>query len=152
MLVLAVGVFSLKNTVRWLAVGAILVLFCFSLVNFFWVEKYDKADVRGAVAHVESVESGPTQLVVVGQIIDAMPAYAIHPNMKVIRGCGAQQGLPEEIDTARSVWLISGRDWVRGRRDRPGCLQLLSASYEAAEYTTFTGIELLRLDPRADDD
>ena len=125
-------------------------LFCYSLSNFFWVEKYDKADVRGALAHIGSVETGPTQLVVVGQIISAMPAYATDPSIKVIRGCGSQQGLSEPIDTSRSVWLVSGRDWVQGKQNRPRCLQLLSASYEAAEYTTFTGIELLRLDPRED--
>jgi hypothetical protein len=149
MLVLAVGVFSLKRGARWLASGAILVLFCYSLFNFFWAEKYDKADVRGAIAHIGSVETGPTQLVVVGQIIGAMPAYAADPNIKVIR-CGTQQELLEGVDTSRSVWLVSGRDWVQGKQNRPRCLQFLSASYEAAEYTTFTGIELLRLDPRED--
>lgn len=147
MLVLAVGIFHFKSGVRWLASGAILMLFCYSLFNFFWVEKYDKADVRGAVAHIGSVETGSTQLVVVGQIINAMPAYAADPNIKVIRGCGTQQGLLEVVDTSRRVWLVSGRDW---EQDRPRCLQFLSASYEAAEYTTFTGIELLRLDPRED--
>ncbi len=148
MLVLAVGVFSFRSRVRWLASGAILVLFCYSLSNFFWAEKYDKADVRGAVAHIGSVDTGPTQLVVVGQIINAMPAYATDPNIKVIHGSGTQQRWLEAVDTSRRVWLVSGRDWIQGRQDKPHCLQLLSASFEASEYTTFTGIELMRLDPR----
>jgi len=160
--VLAIGVWSLKGAVRWLAGSAVLAASLLSLSNLYWAEKYNRADVRGALEYIRLVDSEETQILVVGQVEIAMPFYADDPGTRIVT-CGAkryteyphidprntddaQSGLLNKMDPFRRVWALSGRDW---ENDAPRCLQLLSLSYSTAEQAAFSGVDLWRLEPRA---
>jgi hypothetical protein len=53
--------------------------------------------------------------------------------------------MDHEVDRGETIWLISGRDW---NHDNDRCLPDLESTHEIADYQTFTGIELWRLEPR----
>lgn len=145
--VLAVGLSSFGVVLRRFALGAMLALWVYSLVNYYWVEKYDKADARGATAYLRSVGGDRIQLVAVGQIEYAMYYYAGRPPFEVIRDCGTEDGMDGEADLGTTLWLMSGRDW---NHDVERCLPELNLTHEIADRTAFTGIELWRLEPRTE--
>jgi uncharacterized membrane protein len=144
--VLAIGVSSLKPRLRGVAFVSVIVMCVFSLANFYWNEKYDKADARSAIEHVMSEGGQSIQLVAVGQIEYAMYYYADNPRIGVFRGCGKKTGMEEGIDEGQAVWLISGRDW---NRDNDRCLPTLNKTHTIAQFKSFTGVELWRLEPRS---
>ena len=144
-LLLAIGVSSFRAPIRRVAFVSVLVLCTYSLANFFWAEKYDKADARGATDYLRSVDDGPIQLVAVGQIEYAMYYYGDQPEIQVIRGCGTGEEMDEVVDRSGTIWLISGRDW---EYDKDRCLPDLEATHRVSDYRTFTGIELWRFEPR----
>jgi uncharacterized membrane protein len=162
-LLLAIGVFALdRRRHRWIAAGAVVTVSLYSLSNLYWAERYDKADVRGAVAYMTSMTGDSREVVVVGQIRDVMPFYAdrIRDLGIIFCGTGEYEGyrlidvscvgencLPGTIDTNRGLWLVAGRDWAQEHRR---CLQLLSYHFVTEEHTKFTGVKLWRLEPRAD--
>ncbi len=147
-LLLAIGVSSLRGPVRGVALLSVLLLSTYSLANFFWDEKYDKEDARGAINYLRSEDGGPIQLVAVGQIEYAMYYYGDHPEIRVIRGCGTGEEMDGAIDRNETIWLISGRDW---EHDKDRCLPDLEATHRVSDYRTFTGIELWRLEPQEED-
>jgi uncharacterized membrane protein len=158
-LVLSIGVFALESRLRLIAAGAVVTLSLYSLVNLYWSDRYDKADVRRSVAHMRSSQGSPSQVVVAGQIRDVLPYYADREDGLAVAFCGpseyeghgfidiargANPDLGEEVDTSQGIWLVAGRDWAD---DHESCLQILSDYYVPVEYVTFTGIELWRLEP-----
>ncbi len=164
-IVLAIGVWSLKGAARWAAGGAVLASSLFSLSNMYWAEEYNRADVRGALEYIRSVDSEETQILVVGQVRIAMPLYADKLGTKIVT-CGAKRetayahvitggsegntpAIFDEFDPSRRVWALSGRDW---ENDAPQCLEMLSSSYTMAEKAAFPGVDLWRFEPRADGD
>jgi mannosyltransferase len=144
-LVLAIGVSSLRPLARRVAVASVLVVCTYSLANFFWADKYDKEDARGATDYLRSVDDGPIQVVAVGQIEYAMYYYGDHPEIRVIRGCGTGETMDGVVDRSDTIWLISGRDW---EHDKDRCLADLESTHRVSDHRTFTGIELWRLEPR----
>jgi hypothetical protein len=145
LLVLAVGVTSLRRPVRVAALGAVIALSAVSLENFYWSDRYDKEDARGAVAYLRSEDTDETQIVAVGQISDAMYFYAKDPAINVIRGCGRDTWDEDSLVRTRRVWLMCGRDWDR---DCAPCLAKLARDYIVAEQASFVGVNLWRLDPK----
>jgi hypothetical protein len=131
-----------------------------SLLNHFNDERYDKEDVRGALAHVRAESSeAPKQIVVVGQIEYAIPHYGTDSEFSVV-SCGSKsytdypqfdvrQGAAEDlftlVDPTRVSWLMVGRDW-KGEVDR--CLQFLGDGFEVKDEVGFAGVRVVRLNPR----
>jgi len=148
-MVLAIGLSSLKTPIRGVAFLAVVGFCTYSLANFFWDPRYDKADARSATGYMRSEDSGGIQLVAVGQIEDAMYYYADQPTVEVVRGCGTEKGMDKELDEAQTIWLISGRDW---NNDKDRCLPDLMLTHEVSDYKTFPGIELWRLEPILDEE
>jgi hypothetical protein len=162
-LVLAIGVRSLKGALRWAAGGAVLAVSLLSLSNMYWAEEYHKADVRGALERIRLKDSDEAQVLVVGQVELALPFYADIPGMRVVScaarrnqhspfphvdpgiGDHAQSGLFDEMDPNRKVWVLAGRDW---EGDATRCLQLLSSSHSTVEQVSFTGVDLWCVEPR----
>jgi uncharacterized membrane protein len=159
-LLLSIGVCSLRGAKWWLGFGAVAALMIWSLLNHFNVERYDKEDVRGALAHVRAANSeAPKQIVVVGQIEYAIPYYGTDSEFSVV-SCGSKsytdypqfdvrQGAAEDlfrlIDPSRESWLIVGRDW-KGEVDH--CLEFLAGRFEARDEVGFAGVRVVRLEPR----
>jgi hypothetical protein len=160
-MILAVGVSALGPRVRPVFAGAIVVLSLYSLSNLYWAERYDRADVRGAVKHIISAQERPRQVVVAGQIRDVLPHYAAREDAVSVVFCGSSeyeghgfidvargrdQSLGKEIDVSHEAWLVAGRDWIG---DHEMCLEILSDYYEPVEHDTLTGVEVWRLEPRS---
>jgi hypothetical protein len=159
-LLLSIGVCSLRGAKWWVGFAAVAALMTWSLLNHFNDERYDKEDVRGALAHVRADNSeAPKQIVVVGQIEYAIPYYGTDSEFSVV-SCGSKsytdypqfdvrQGAAEDlfrlIDPSRESWLIVGRDW-KGEVDH--CLEFLAGRFEARDEVGFAGVRVVRLEPR----
>ena len=133
---------------RWLAIGGILLFSAWSLSNFYWNEKYDKENAKGALAYVQAAEPKGSQLISIGDVTLAMEYYA-NRNITVIAGCFEQDdsnstGLTREIDQTRSLWVVAGRDWNNSVQS---CLSRLSQSYAIAGHKALTGVKLWALTP-----
>ncbi len=143
-LVLAVGLMSIERRIRWFALASVVALSLFSLSNFYWQDRYDKSDLRGAVAYVRAEEPGPAQMAVVGQVVLAMPYYGDYPDLDVVLKCGTEAGEFDLIDRSRRLWLVAGRDWnLLGQR----CRNQLADSYVSSGPILFPGVEVWKLEP-----
>lgn len=144
-LLLAIGLESLPDRLRWPALAAVVLLNGFALWNLYFDPAYDKADLRGAIAHVRSEGDGQSQVAVVGQVVLAMPFYGDHPDLEVVLGCGSKKGLRDPVDPLRRLWLVVGRDWEsEGER----CRRLLAETHLQSRSTEFPGIEIWRFEPK----
>ena len=146
-LVVAIGVVSLKRRTAWLAATAILALTSLSLLNFYSNPEYDKADVRGAVDYVRSHDSESHQIMFIGQIVEAMQHYASFEDTELFDRCTDRLGYLENLDLSQDLWLLSGRDWDL---ETKGCLELLSSAYSVKEHAGTTGVGIWHLRPSQD--
>ncbi|MEJ2084808.1 MAG: glycosyltransferase family 39 protein [Acidobacteriota bacterium] len=144
-LLLAIGLESVTSRLRWLAIASVILLSAFSLWHLYSNSYYDKADVRGAIAHVKSNCPGGCQLAVVGQVVMAIPFYGDQPDLQVVLGCGSKDGLRDPVDSTRDVWLLVGRDW---KSEGEPCRQLLTETHVESRAAKLPGIEIWKFEPR----
>jgi len=149
--VLALGTASLKlQAVRWGAIGAVLLCSVYSVANFYMNPRYDKEDVRAAVAHIKATKLDEHQIIFVGQIAWAVQHYGA--NLKTVELdweiCDSEIGQPDFLQTARisdskNIWVIVGRDW---NRCAAAYLEQLSSRYRVVDHRHFAGVELCQLE------
>ncbi|HKY59959.1 MAG TPA: glycosyltransferase family 39 protein [Gemmatimonadota bacterium] len=148
-LLLAVGVESLG---RWRvpAVAVVVILFGFSLSNYYLVPKYDKEHMREAMTFVGERGDVEDPVAVVGQALASAEYYG--PNLAVerLRGCRAERRgeaqpamyRPEDLRDDPDVWLVVSRDWDKEASD---CRRALATTHEVVDRRAFIGVEVYRL-------
>ncbi|HUP01825.1 MAG TPA: glycosyltransferase family 39 protein [Gemmatimonadota bacterium] len=152
-LLLAVGVESLG---RWRSAGTLgaVGLFGLSVFNYHGNPRFDKEDVRSAIAHIQAGPEADEPVAMIGQGIVAAIHYGENLTVEQLRGCGRElsrvprkdRQLPEipieEIRSEPVFWLLASRDW-HGRTE--SCLEALDASHEVVQERSFTGVDLFLL-------
>jgi mannosyltransferase len=144
-LILAVGALSLKpKIIRWSAIGAVLLCSAFSVANFYWNARYNKEDVRAAVAYINARAFDTKQVISIGQIRSAAEYYGTKLNIVAMDRCDIPTDRADflrkaGIYSSKTVWILVGRDWDN---QAVACLGRLSQSYAAIDHQSFTGVEL----------
>jgi len=130
---------------RWLAVVPAVILFGFSLFNYYANSRYDKEDVRGALEHLHSVEPA-LPVVFAGQIAVVARYYGTPLGVGPVVDCNPEsEDDPRIIEALReepSFWLLVGRAWSSQEDD---CLARLGPDLVVTPDSSFVGVDLFRV-------
>jgi mannosyltransferase len=149
-LILVLGALSLKpKIIRSGVISMILLCSASSMTNFYWDGRYNREDVRTAVAYINTGPLEARRVISVGQIDSVVKYYAPKLNIAVIDRCSVEADREDSLRKANSnsqlIWVIVGRDW---NNSAEACLGRLSESYSVIDKQSFTGIELWLLKER----
>jgi hypothetical protein len=150
-LILALGVLSLRKAGRIGLMSGIVICSLYSIGNFYWETRYDKEEIRAAVAHINAAGIGKNPVLSIGQIGRTVRYYGDGLNVvnikhKPCNGAGTEDALQKHLfDAAKTFWVIAGRDW----KDRTtACLGKLSQNYSIVDHQSFTGTDLWQFERR----
>jgi len=150
-LTVVVGASTLRpRALRGVAVIAVMACTVYAVGGYFYDARYDKEDVKGALAYVAEHGAPQAQVIAVGQIGLAVEYYAGMHGMTVVYGCAGDHadrsgpGVATTVDLGREVWVVSGRDWTN---ETAKCLERLRATHTAPDRTDFTGVVLRHFAP-----
>jgi uncharacterized membrane protein len=144
-LLLAVGLDSIAHRgARWLATTVVLVCFGASLGNYYWNARYDKENVRGAVAQIRASGYDDEPVAVIGQAMAPLSYYGQELEVMQVRSCAPTDNAPERTDVTDlqaepALWLLVSRDW--GKQSLI-CLQELQETHRVVMHRSLTGVEL----------
>jgi mannosyltransferase len=149
-LILALGALSLKpRIVRAGVIALILLCAGYSVANFYWNPRYDREDVRAAVAYINARPLEASLIISLGQIEAVVKYYGPNLNIIEMERCDVEvdrDGSPRKATFhPQVIWVIAGRDW---NHTAEACLSRLSQSYSVIDKQSFTGIELWLLKER----
>ena len=151
-LLLAVAVQSLER-LRVPAMALVMILFGFSLFNYYLDPAYDKEHMREAMTFVRERGDADDPVAIVGQSLVAAEYYGANLAVERLLGCrGEVRGepppaayRPEDLRDDPDVWLVVSRDWGKEAVD---CRRALAASHDVVARRAFTGVEVYRLKRR----
>jgi 4-amino-4-deoxy-L-arabinose transferase-like glycosyltransferase len=148
-LLLSLGVESLGR-LRVPAMALVVILFGFSLSNYYLAPAYDKEHMREAMTFVRERGDMEDPVAIVGQGLAAAEYYGRNLAVERLRGCrGEARGdprpaayRPEDLRDDPDVWLVVSRDWDKEAVD---CRRALSATHDVVARRAFIGVEVYRL-------
>ncbi|HET6341805.1 MAG TPA: glycosyltransferase family 39 protein [Gemmatimonadota bacterium] len=148
-LLLAVGVQSLGR-LRVPAMALVMMLFGFSLFNYYLVPAYDKEHMREAMAFVRERGNVEDPVVIVGQGLAAAEYYGQSLAVEPLRGCrveprggaGGTAVRPEDLRDDPDMWLVVSRDWGKEALE---CRRALAATHDVVARRAFVGVDVYRL-------
>lgn len=146
---LAIGTQSFsRRTIRYLAVGVVILVFTFSLTNYYWNPRYDKEDVRGAVEMMSESPFAEVPVAFIGQGAHVAQYYGPYLDIRDLLSCDGSPGSPvsddiEKLRTEPSFWLMASRDWSY---QSSRCLKVLKSTHRVSEHNIFVGVELWRFE------
>lgn len=151
-LVLGLGVDSLG---RWRvpALAAVVLLFGFSLRNYYLAPRYDKEHMREALEFVREQGSAEAPVAVVGQGIASAKHYGRDLAVERLLACrGGRPSKspstsyrPSDLGDDPDVWLVVSRDW---RKEAVGCRNALAVTHDEVDHRAFVGVDVYRLKRR----
>jgi hypothetical protein len=148
-LLLAVGVQSLRR-LRVPAMALVMILFGFSLFNYYRAPAYDKEHMREAMAYIRERGDVEDPVVIVGQSLVAAEYYGPNLAVEPLRGCRGEPRVeaqatvirPEDLRDDPEVWLVVSRDWGNEAVD---CRRALAATHDVVARRAFIGVDVYRL-------
>ena len=151
-LLMAVGVEAFGRW-RWLGTFGVVALAGLSLANYYWAARYDKEDVRAAVAEIRSQAGPEVPVAVIGQGLAAVQYYGAGLEVGRLRGCPSERAAPDDAGGLRfdelraepELWIVVSRDWGNTAR---GCLRGFELTHDVVARDEYTGVEIFRLEHR----
>ncbi len=148
-LLLAVGVGSLGR-LRVPAMALAVILFGFSLSNYYLAPAYDKEHMREAMAFVRERGEAEDPVAIVGQALVAAEFYGPNLTIERLQGCRGESRVvppatvfrPEDLGDDPHVWLVVSRDWDK---EAVACRRALATTHDVVVRREFTGVEVYRL-------